>query len=78
MQRNGFVLFIKCKHTHKKQQSASLLSSIATVVVGSASTFISMLIVDKVGRRELFLFRGVKMFVSQIMIGGIMAVMHGK
>ncbi|KAF2315830.1 hypothetical protein GH714_040373 [Hevea brasiliensis] len=58
-------------------ESASLLSSIVTGVVGTASTFISMLIVDKLGRRALFIFGGVQMFVSQVMVGGIMAAQLG-
>eukprot|EP00257_Ricinus_communis_P019630 XP_015578673.1 hexose carrier protein HEX6 isoform X1 [Ricinus communis] len=59
------------------EESASLLSSIVTGLVGSASTFISMLIVDKLGRRALFIFGGVQMFVAQIMVGSIMAAELG-
>ncbi|KDP22450.1 hypothetical protein JCGZ_26281 [Jatropha curcas] len=58
-------------------ESASLMSSVVTGVVGTLSTFISMLVVDKLGRRTLFLFGGVQMFVSQIMVGGIMAAELG-
>ncbi|XP_050223322.1 hexose carrier protein HEX6 isoform X2 [Mercurialis annua] len=58
-------------------ESASLLSSIVTGVVGSGSTFVSMLIVDKYGRRALFIFGGIQMFLSQIMVGSIMAAELG-
>ncbi|KDP22452.1 hypothetical protein JCGZ_26283 [Jatropha curcas] len=58
-------------------ESASLMSSVATGGVGSLSTFISMLVVDKLGRRALFLFGGVQMFASQIIVGGIMAAELG-
>lgn len=57
--------------------SASLLSAVVTGVVGMASTFISMLIVDKLGRRVLFLVGGIQMLVSQIMVGGILAAELG-
>ncbi|KAF5456912.1 hypothetical protein F2P56_026332 [Juglans regia] len=59
-------------------ESASLLSSAMIIgVVGTASTFISMLIVDKVGRRALFMIGGVQMFLSQIMVGGLIAAQLG-
>lgn len=54
-------------------ESASLLSAVMTGVVGTLSTFISMLIVDKVGRRTLFIVGGIQMFASQCIVGGIMA-----
>ncbi|XP_034711874.1 hexose carrier protein HEX6 [Vitis riparia] len=57
--------------------SASLLSAVVTGVVGMASTFISMLIVDKLGRRVLFLVGGIQMLVSQLMVGGILAAELG-
>ncbi|AES68430.1 putative major facilitator, sugar transporter, major facilitator superfamily [Medicago truncatula] len=55
-------------------ESASLLSSVMTGIVGTGSTFISMFIVDKLGRRTLFIVGGIQMFVSQCIVGGIMAV----
>ncbi|WRX18455.1 Major facilitator [Theobroma cacao] len=58
-------------------ESASLLSSVVTGVVGAGSTFISMLIVDKFGRRALFMVGGIQMFVSQMLVGGIMAAQLG-
>lgn len=59
------------------KESASLLSAVMTGVVGLASTFISMLLVDRFGRRALFLFGGVQMLVTQVAIGTIMAVKLG-
>ncbi|TKY49843.1 Hexose carrier protein HEX6 [Spatholobus suberectus] len=55
-------------------ESASLLSAVMTGVVGTGSTFISMLIVDKLGRRTLFMIGGIQMFASQCIVGGIMAL----
>ncbi|GMY06545.1 hexose carrier protein HEX6-like isoform X1, partial [Fagus crenata] len=56
-------------------ESASLLSSLMiTGVLGTISNFISMLIiVDKLGRRALLMIGGIQMFLSQIIIGGLMA-----
>ncbi|ESW20722.1 hypothetical protein PHAVU_005G009400 [Phaseolus vulgaris] len=54
-------------------ESASLLSAVVTGVVGTGSTFISMFIVDKLGRRTLFIIGGIQMFASQCIVGGIMA-----
>ncbi|KAF5731051.1 putative sugar transporter [Tripterygium wilfordii] len=57
--------------------SASLLSAVLTGGVGIITTFISMLLVDKLGRRVLFMFGGIQMLVSQIAIGAIMAAQLG-
>ncbi|XP_028802477.1 hexose carrier protein HEX6-like [Neltuma alba] len=53
--------------------SASLLSAAMTGIVGTGSTFISMLLVDKFGRRTLFAIGGIQMLASQSIVGGIMA-----
>ncbi|KAI4384715.1 hypothetical protein MLD38_002831 [Melastoma candidum] len=59
-------------------ESASLLSTIfVSGVVGTVSTFASMLMVDKLGRRTLFLVGGIQMFLSQVMIGAILAAKLG-
>lgn len=58
-------------------ESASLLSAIMTGVVGLITTFISMLVVDKLGRRVLFTAGGIQMFVSQVFVGGVMAAKLG-
>ncbi|WMV20529.1 hypothetical protein MTR67_013914 [Solanum verrucosum] len=57
--------------------SASLLSSVVTGVVGIVTTGLSMLIVDKVGRRELLIFGGIQMFVTQMIVGGLMGAKLG-
>ncbi|KAL2921121.1 Hexose carrier protein HEX6 [Bienertia sinuspersici] len=54
-------------------ESASLLSAVITGVVGICSTFLSMLIVDKCGRRALLIFGGALMFICQLAIGVILA-----
>ncbi|XWS51577.1 hypothetical protein CRYUN_Cryun12cG0188700 [Craigia yunnanensis] len=58
-------------------ESASLMSSVVTGVIGAGSTFISMIVVDKFGRRALFMVGGIQMFVSQMLVGGIMATQLG-
>ncbi|KAG5558323.1 hypothetical protein RHGRI_008299 [Rhododendron griersonianum] len=58
-------------------ESASLMSLVVTGVVGTGSTFISMLIVDKLGRRVLLLVGGIQMLVSQVMIGVVLASQLG-
>ncbi|XP_011076406.2 hexose carrier protein HEX6-like [Sesamum indicum] len=57
--------------------SASLLSSVVTGIAGLSMVILSLLIVDKVGRRALFHIGGVLMFVPQMIIGGIMAAKLG-
>ncbi|BAT92849.1 hypothetical protein LR48_Vigan05g068500 [Vigna angularis] len=54
-------------------ESASLFSAVITGVIGTASTFISMFIVDRLGRRALFMIGGIQMIASQVIVGGIMA-----
>uniref|UniRef100_A0A7N2MJR0 Major facilitator superfamily (MFS) profile domain-containing protein n=1 Tax=Quercus lobata TaxID=97700 RepID=A0A7N2MJR0_QUELO len=63
----------------KLSESDSLLSAVVTGVVGTVSTFISMLIVYKLGRRALFMIGGIQIFLSQIMVGLIAAQLgdHG-
>jgi MFS family permease len=48
-----------------------------TGAVSAISTFISMLIVDKFGRRVLFIVGGVQMLASQIMVGAVVAAQLG-
>uniref|UniRef100_A0A453E520 Major facilitator superfamily (MFS) profile domain-containing protein n=1 Tax=Aegilops tauschii subsp. strangulata TaxID=200361 RepID=A0A453E520_AEGTS len=54
-------------------ESAALLSTIVMVIISSTSTFASMLLVDRFGRRTLLVLGGVQMFLSEVLIGGIMA-----
>ncbi|MFQ6619283.1 hypothetical protein Gotur_001108 [Gossypium turneri] len=61
-------------------ESASLMSAVVTGLVGTTATFISALVVDKLGRKTLFMIGGIQMFVTQITIGVIMAILlvdHG-
>ncbi|CAK9183362.1 unnamed protein product [Ilex paraguariensis] len=58
-------------------ESASLMSAVVTGAVGIGTTFISMLIVDKVGRRGLLTVGGIQMLVSQMMVGAILAAKLG-
>lgn len=55
-------------------ESGSLMSTLVTGIVGTASTFLSMLVVDKIGRKTLFLIGGLQMLVSQVTIGVIIMV----
>ncbi|KAG5616990.1 hypothetical protein H5410_016814 [Solanum commersonii] len=57
--------------------SASLLSSVVTGAVGIVTTGLSMLIVDKVGRRGLLIFGGIQMFVTQMIVGALMGAKLG-
>ncbi|KAF3796268.1 Hexose carrier protein [Nymphaea thermarum] len=55
------------------RESASLMSSVVTGGAGLVTTFLSMLIVDKFGRRALFIVGGMLMFCAQVAVGAIMA-----
>ncbi|KAL0298367.1 UNVERIFIED_CONTAM: Hexose carrier protein HEX6 [Sesamum radiatum] len=58
-------------------ESASLMSSVMTGVVGIVTTFLSMMIVDRAGRRFLLIVGGIIMFVSQMVVGAVMAAKLG-
>ncbi|KAJ0968292.1 hypothetical protein J5N97_025209 [Dioscorea zingiberensis] len=58
-------------------ESASLMSTVVTGVVGTGSIIVAMVLVDRLGRRELFLIGGVQMLVSQVVIGAVMAAELG-
>lgn len=55
-------------------ESGSLMSTLVTGIVGTASTFLSMLVVDRIGRKTLFLVGGLQMLASQVIIGVIITV----
>ncbi|KAK4385158.1 Hexose carrier protein HEX6 [Sesamum angolense] len=57
--------------------SSSLLSSLVTRIARLSMIVVSLLIVDKVGRRALFHISGILMFVPQMTIGGIMTTKIG-
>ncbi|CAK9188071.1 unnamed protein product [Ilex paraguariensis] len=48
-----------------------------TIGFGESASLLSLLIVDKVGRSFLFIVGGSQMFVSQMLIGGLMAAKLG-
>ncbi|CAI9091996.1 OLC1v1027124C1 [Oldenlandia corymbosa var. corymbosa] len=58
-------------------ESASLMSAVVTGAVGICTTFLSMLIVDRVGRRSLLIYGGFCMFIMQNIVGAIMAAKLG-
>ncbi|XP_022863739.1 hexose carrier protein HEX6-like [Olea europaea var. sylvestris] len=58
-------------------ESVSLLLTVLISFVGFGSTMGSSLVVDKLGRRALFHLGGIQMFITEILIGGIMAAKLG-
>lgn len=56
---------------------ASLMSSVITGVVNVGATVVSMFVVDKAGRRKLFLEGGFQMLVCQIVVGTLIAIKFG-
>ncbi|PIN04561.1 hypothetical protein CDL12_22903 [Handroanthus impetiginosus] len=58
-------------------ESASLMSSVMIGVVGIVTTFITTIIVDKVGRRFLLIIGGIITLGSQIIVGVIVGVKLG-
>ncbi|CAN1150858.1 Hexose carrier protein HEX6 [Linum perenne] len=53
-------------------ESASLMSVVLTGAIRIITTFLSMLIMARTGRQKLFFLDGVHMFISQILVDGIM------
>ncbi|XP_020241882.1 sugar carrier protein C-like isoform X3 [Asparagus officinalis] len=56
---------------------ASLVSAVVIGFVNLLATLVSIATVDRLGRRKLFLQGGVQMFISQIIVGTLIAVMFG-
>ncbi|KAJ0093194.1 hypothetical protein Patl1_25398 [Pistacia atlantica] len=54
------------------KNNASLLSAVITGIVNVLSTLVSIVLVDKAGRRKLLLQACVQMFISQVIIGAIL------
>ncbi|KAH9311027.1 hypothetical protein KI387_026062 [Taxus chinensis] len=54
------------------KSNASLMSAVLIGVVGLIATILSMVVVDKYGRRFLFLQGGLQMFISQVIIAVIL------
>ncbi|CAN7012394.1 unnamed protein product [Brassica rapa subsp. trilocularis] len=59
-------------------ESGSLMSTLVSGIVGTASTFLSMLVVDRIGRKTLFLLGGLQMLASQVIIGVIIMVAEAR
>lgn len=59
------------------EESSSLLSAVVTGAVGMFATLASVVVVDKLGRRVLFITGGIQMFISQVAIGTILALKLG-
>ncbi|PRW33672.1 H(+) hexose cotransporter 2 [Chlorella sorokiniana] len=59
-------------------KSASLLNTVIIGAVNVVSTFVSILSVDKFGRRFLFLEGGIQMAAAQIVTGVVLGVEFGK
>ncbi|GLT40237.1 hypothetical protein SLA2020_143870 [Shorea laevis] len=58
-------------------ETASLLTSVVVRIVSIIFIVISMLTVDKIGQKALFMIEGAQMFLSQISVGGIIAAKLG-
>ncbi|KAI0495138.1 hypothetical protein KFK09_025285 [Dendrobium nobile] len=56
---------------------ASLISSVITGLVNLVATSVSIVSVDKLGRRALFLEGGVQMFISQVIVGLLIGIKFG-
>ncbi|KAG2581955.1 sugar transport protein MST5-like [Panicum virgatum] len=56
---------------------ASLMSAVITGLVNMFATVVSIVTVDRLGRRALFLQGGTQMFVSQIVVGTLIALQFG-
>ncbi|GAB2269734.1 Hexose carrier protein hex6 [Dionaea muscipula] len=56
------------------EEGASLLYTALSAIVATTSTIIAMLVVDKFGRRAHFMFGGIQMLASQLIIGTILAL----
>nr|GEW76430.1 putative RNA-directed DNA polymerase, eukaryota, reverse transcriptase zinc-binding domain protein [Tanacetum cinerariifolium] len=55
-------------------ESASLRSAVVTGMVALSMTLLSLLIVDKLGRQTVLIIGRIQMFISQILVGSIMAI----
>ncbi|PWA83367.1 hexose carrier protein HEX6 [Artemisia annua] len=58
-------------------ESAALRSAVVTGIVALSMTLLSLLIVDKLGRRTILIIGGIQMFISQVLVGSIMAINLG-
>ncbi|URD94986.1 hexose carrier protein [Musa troglodytarum] len=58
-------------------ESSSLLSTVITGVINVGSVVVAVIIVDRLGRRKLFIVGGGLMFVTHLMVGGVLAAQLG-
>ncbi|KAG8381555.1 hypothetical protein BUALT_Bualt06G0133800 [Buddleja alternifolia] len=58
-------------------ESASLLNAVISSISGTGTGILSLLIIDKIGRRVTFHIGGVQMFITQMVIGVVMAAKLG-
>ncbi|KAF5193454.1 Sugar transporter protein [Thalictrum thalictroides] len=58
-------------------ESASLISALILGIGGTSAAFISMFLVDRFGRRCLFMIGGIQMIITQTIVGRIMATQVG-
>ncbi|KAF0897712.1 hypothetical protein E2562_000428 [Oryza meyeriana var. granulata] len=56
---------------------ASLMSAVITGLVNMFATVVSIVSVDRLGRRALFLQGGTQMFISQVVVGTLIALQFG-
>ncbi|KAL6843084.1 hypothetical protein ACP4OV_026797 [Aristida adscensionis] len=56
---------------------ASLMSAVITGLVNTFATVVSIATVDRLGRRALFLQGGTQMFISQVVVGTLVALQFG-
>ncbi|TKV94922.1 hypothetical protein SEVIR_9G327600v4 [Setaria viridis] len=55
------------------KETASLFSSVVTRLCATCANIIAMMVVDRFGRRKLFIVGGVQMILSQFTVGAILA-----
>lgn len=54
------------------KESASLMSTVVTGFTGLIATLASMVLVDRLGRRILFLTGGLQMFIPNVVVGAVL------
>ncbi|XP_039128967.1 sugar transport protein MST3-like [Dioscorea cayenensis subsp. rotundata] len=59
------------------EDDASLMSAVITGLVNVFATYVSIVTVDRFGRKMLFLQGGIQMLICQIVVGTMIAIMFG-
>ncbi|KAJ4773289.1 Sugar transport protein 1 [Rhynchospora pubera] len=57
--------------------NASLLTAVITGIINVGATVVSILLVDRAGRRPLFLWGGIGMFLCQVAVGALIYAQFG-